>query len=80
VVAVSLYEPGQGKAGTRDVGAGDDPIEPAGPDLLQWKPALKARDEGTDGERSIHARVIFLPRVLGVRFTWRVCASSRSIA
>ena len=49
--------------------AGAQPIEPAGADLLQRKPALETRDEGADGERSVHARASFLLRVLGVRFS-----------
>jgi hypothetical protein len=37
--------------------------------LLQGEPALEARDEGADGERSGHARASFLLRAFGERFT-----------
>src|SRR4029079_8380813 len=71
---------GEDEARARDVRAGPETIEPTRSDLLQGKPALEARDEGTDSERSIHAVSIFLLRVLVVRLSWRVCASRRLIA
>ena len=71
----SVYISREYETRPRHVGTRHRAIKAADPYLVQRESPLEARDECADGHGSVHARASFLPRDLGVRFSWRACAS-----